>query len=274
VIETLERFTCGKRPGHNEDRVVVSDHHVVVVDGASDPTGLRVDGDTGGSWVAQVAAESLRHLPADTSAAQAVELASKAVRDGLARHAPDRLALGARRPFCHLVVYAPARRELWRLGDGHFRVGSQVHLGSKEVDDVAYRFRRAVLSAHLEAGVAIETLARTDPGTAAATALYAQQHRFQNLPAAAPFAYGCIDGTEVDPSHLEIVAVPIGVELVLASDGYFDLTGDLARAETSLAAAVATDPLSINEPLWRFGKGVQPGNLAPDDRSWVRLRSA
>ena len=273
TIEILERFTCGKRPPHNEDRIVVTDRHVAVIDGASDPTGLQVAGTSGGAWVAQATADAIAQLPAGVSAQAAVATATAAVRAGLAEHAPDRLAPDARRPFCHLVVYSTARGELWRLGDGHFRIGNQTRLGSKEVDDVAYRFRRAVLTAHLAAGADPDELSRTDPGTAAATALYAEQHHFQNRPAHTPLAYGCIDGTDVDPAHLEIAPVPPGAELVLASDGYTNLTGDLATAEAALAAAAARDPLSVHEPLWRFGKGVQPGNVAPDDRAWVRLRT-
>jgi hypothetical protein len=273
TMEVIEQFSQGKRPPGSEDRVVVGAHHVVVIDGASDPTGLTLGGLSGGEWVAQRVADALDSLAPDATAAAAVRLATAAVREELGRVAPERLAPAARRPFCHLVAYARDRREIWRLGDGHFRVGDTVHLGSKEVDDVAYRFRRSVLLAHLSAGADPAHLAEQDPGTVAASALYAEQHRFQNRPAYEPFSYGCIDGVDVDAGHVEIVPVPAGVEVVLASDGYFDLTGDLARAEASLASAVAADPLAVGEPLWRFGKGLKPGNSAPDDRAWVRLRT-
>ena len=273
MIEIVERFTCGKRPPHNEDRIIVTDRHVAVIDGASDPTGLQVAGTSGGAWVAQTTADAIAQLPAAATAQDMATAVTAAVRAGLAAHAPDRLALDARRPFCHLVVYSPARQELWRLGDGHFRIDQHTHLGSKEVDDIAYRFRRAVLTALLAAGADPAELARTDPGTAAATALYAEQHHLQNRPAHSPLTYGCVDGTDVDPAHLEIVPVPAVTEIVLASDGYPDLTGTLADAEAALAAAAAADPLSVHEPLWRFGKGVPPGCVAPDDRTWVRLHT-
>jgi hypothetical protein len=270
-MKVLETFSEGKRPGASEDRVVVTDSHVVVIDGASDPTGLFVGGLSGGEWVAQVTALALSELADDADAYDAVAHATAAVRRELSQHAPERLVPGARRPFCHIVAYSHARREVWRLGDGHLRIGQNVLLGAKEIDDVAYRFRRAVLLGLLAAGHDESELSEKDPGTVAATALYTVQHLFQNAPVSEHLAYGCVDGTDVDPGHVEVYPVTRGTEVVLASDGFFDLSADLAGAERALAAAVSSDRLAVQEPLWRFGKGLKPGNLAPDDRSWVRL---
>lgn len=270
-MKLLEEFSQGKRAGASEDRVVVTAAHAFVIDGASDPTGLAVEGLSGGEWVAEAVAQACRRIPSHADAVEAVSLLTAEVRARLERCAPELLQAGRRRPFCHLVAYSAARREVWRLGDGHLRVGRSVHLGSKEVDDVAYRFRRAVLLGRLAAGEDLEMLAAIDPGTEAAAALYAVQHLFQNAPADSLLSYGCIDGTDVDPGHLEVFSAAAGEEVVLASDGFFDLSGSLADAEASLEAAVTSDPLSVGEPLWRFGKGPKPGYLAPDDRSWVRL---
>jgi hypothetical protein len=62
-VKLLEEFSQGKRAGSSEDRVVVTASHAFVIDGASDPTGLAVEGLSGGEWVAEAVAQACRRIP-------------------------------------------------------------------------------------------------------------------------------------------------------------------------------------------------------------------
>lgn len=270
-MRIVESRCVGKSAAGNEDRLVITEHHVAVVDGASDHMQETIEGVSGGEWVAETVAEALKRLPERIDAEGAVEAATAAVAEGLSQLASHLSAAGARRPFCHLVVYSRHKNQVWRLGDCHVRVGETVMRGSKKVDEIAYSFRRAVNLAMLKEGADEEHIRAQDPGGQAAHALQSLQHNFQNLPPHEPLAYGCIDGTPVHPGHIETFDVKEGDEVVLASDGYDCITTDLAAAEESLAQDRHRDPLAVLEPMWRQGKPVRPGAEAADDRTWVRI---
>jgi hypothetical protein len=58
-------------------------------------------------------------------------------------------------------------------------------------------------------------------------------------------------------------------EVVLASDGYPDITSDLAHAEARLGLLLDSDPLCMAELLGT--KALAVGAASFDDRTWIRL---
>lgn len=110
-IQVLERFVEGKTDdGTCEDMIVVTDHFAAVIDGASDATGARFAGKTGGRFAAEVVAATIASLPATADArafadvladalTQAVEAAQASLvqtPDGPSQFSLARPPIGAR----------------------------------------------------------------------------------------------------------------------------------------------------------------------------------
>ena len=68
-----------------------------------------------------------------------------------------------------------------------------------------------------------------------------------------------------------IVTCPVqdGETVILASDGYPQLAQTLAESESKLQDTIDKDPLLIN--LYKSTKGIVPGNVSYDDRTYIRF---
>lgn len=268
-FHVAEVFVEGKHPDQVcEDVVVVTEHLVAVVDGATDETGARFAGTTGGRFAADVVAGALEAEPAPVDARAFADRLAHALA-GAVEAEVGTLAADARRPLASVACLVVATRQVWRIGDCNVRIGDACHPGSKRVDDAAYGFRAAINAALLADGTPLEEVLADDPGAEAARSLYDVQQHLANT--TGPWGYGCIDGRPVADEHIEVFDVPAGpCRVVLGSDGYPVLHPTLAATEEHLAALMAVDPAGIDE-LWSMGKGLRPGSRAMDDRAYVSV---
>ena len=85
-----------------------------------------------------------------------------------------------------------------------------------------------------------------------------------------PFGYDVIDGGNINPDHVQIYAVQRDDRVVMASDGYPKLFDTLEETEIYLKEALESDPICIG--LLRGTKGINPGNVSYDDRTYVSFR--
>ena len=250
-----------------EDAVVLTDNHVAVIDGMT--TGFG-DGHSKGSFPpGRIAADRIVEITATLSpqvtAAEAVCAYTEVLRDD-ARRFSDVL-FGA-----SIVCVSLCRREVWRVGDCHLRIGGTEHFGEKRVDYANSAYRAAINHAAMANGADAETLRAEDLGRAATGPLLDAQRHLANHPG--PFGYGVIDGKPVPAKFIEVHPLPdYGAEVTLMSDGYAAFGTGLADAEAQLAEALSRDPLCIGE-LSRMAKAWEQGTNGPDDRSYVRLRLA
>ncbi|GGP36539.1 hypothetical protein [Saccharothrix coeruleofusca] len=269
-MRVLEQFVAGKAGDDEEceDSVVVTAHFVAVVDGATDKTGHRYDGMTGGRLAMLTCLEAVRTAAPDVDAAGMVGRMSAA----LAARLPSGVA-PQERPAAAVGVYSAARREVWQVGDVAYWHRGLPPTGVRTlsaVDHFSAGVRAAVLTAELHRGVPVEELARQDVGRAAIRDVLIRQGLFRNNAEAGEWAYGAIDGSRVPKELVEVHAVAEGVrELVLASDGYPLIFPTLAETERALRGLLADDPLCIG-PL-RSTKGLRPGHTSFDDRAYVRI---
>ena len=110
-----------------------------------------------------------------------------------------------------------------------------------------------------------------DPGRRIIQPFITQQVRYQNLDASHPLAYGVLDGTRVPDRFIEVHLLPDDADqLILASDGYPELLPTLDETEATLQRLLAADPLCIGPLLGT--KGLRPGNLSYDDRTYLRIQ--
>lgn len=268
-MQVIERFLAAKADGeeHCEDGIVLTDDFAAVIDGATDKTGRRYEGMTGGRYELLTCAGAFGSLDPGADAPSAVSWLTAAVAERL----PSGLA-ASERPGAAFSAFSRERREIWQVGDvGYWHAGMPEGgaCPRKKLDGCAAEIRAAILRAELARGVTADSLAQHDPGRQAILGLLTHGV-FGNNPGAGEWAYAVIDGTAVPTGLVVVHRVPDNVsEVVLASDGYPRILPTLAASERYLAELLAQDPLCIGAN--RGTKGVGPGQASYDDRAYLRL---
>jgi hypothetical protein len=260
VIEQLAASGKGE-PARCEDRLVVSDDFVAVIDGAtsSGPIGDRA----GGIVAAEAVAEVLQKLAADATVHDFVLAATSLIARRIGVWDDTRM-----RPSAAAVVWSAARREIWRIGDCLYRVDDLACPGTKEIDVIAYAYRCAVVRGRLRLG-------RTSPEAERRVPTLEQpfmplidvQHAFMNLDDEdEPLAYGALCGTPVPERFVEVRPVADAREIVLCSDGFLSPAPTLAE----IAATRDADPLMVRRV--DGSRPFPPGADYFDDTTYVRFR--
>ena len=248
-----------------EDAVVLTDNYVAVIDGMTTGFGDRRNSRAvpPGRIAAKRMVEITVSLGPWATAEEAVNAYTTALQDDSRRF--SEVLFGA-----SIVCLSLNRREAWRVGDCHLRIGRLEHFGEKYVDSANCTYRAAINHASLAGGTSVAQLRARDVGRHATGPLLDAQRHLANY--TGPFGYGVLNGTPVPSRFVEVHPLPSnGVEITMMSDGYPAFGTDLAEAEARLAEALSRDPACINE-LSRMAKAWEPGTNGPDDRSYVRLR--
>jgi hypothetical protein len=265
----IEHFVASKQPGRlSEDMIVTADHWAAVVDGATDASGTRFDGVSGGRFAAEVIAAALLGLDPDLDARTAIDALTHALASATARVAEADDAV--RWPSAAVTIVSPAHRQIWRVGDGPILMDGTEVASRSSFDDAAYSFRATINAALLASGRSLDDIVATDPGRAASRPLHDLQQHLANT--TGQWSYGCINGRPVPDEHIEVFDLPAHeVEIIIASDGYHNVQATLTASESLLGEQQARDPAAIGE-LWRMGKALTPGNDSMDDRAYIRIR--
>lgn len=265
----IEYFTAGKKKDRAlcEDIIVMTENFMAVIDGATSKSCPAVGEMSGGRFAAQTVAAAIAVLPADIAPAAAIAQLSGALHRAVSAHM-DAAAV-VEKPSCCLAVYSRARREVWRVGDIGVLVDGAAHMAAKTIDSVTAAARGAMIEALLREGETIQSLQADDKGRAFIFPLLARQHLFANRADAGIFGYGVMNGDDIPPVFVDVIAAAQAREIVLASDGYPELRPTLAGSEAALQDILREDPL-----LYRrhpSTKGCLAGQESFDDRSYLRF---
>jgi hypothetical protein len=273
-MKIIETYCHGK--GHqeaNEDFLVITKDFVLVVDGATDKTGYVVEGMKGGRFVAKTVADlhASEDLPADIEMTDWVEAITIRVNTELERvNWPSYI----QRPAASVLAYSINRREMFRVGDCHYRIGENEYPGGKEIDDHHGNMRAEKLKACLLAGATISELLENDPGRDIILRSLANQYQYANA-LAGRFAYPVINGDHV-PRHLmeAPTAVPVGSFVVMTSDGFDFPNPTLAATLSAQKLSYEIDPLRIGLDGARpTTKGLVVGMTQHDDQAYVSFKT-
>ena len=252
-----------------EDGIVVTEDFAAVIDGATDTTGRRYNGITGGRYAMLACADAIRTLNAKADAKAAISHLTEILAERLPLNPPP-----DENPMAVAAIYSEARREIWQIGDVGFwhpglpAGGVKPH---KAVDRYAADIRAAVLRAELANGADPAKLAQSDSGREAILSLLTHQSIFCNNAGAGEWAYAALDGKPVEFDLVTVQPVPDDVNtVVIASDGYPIILPTLQASEELLASLLTEDPLCIGPLLGT--KGVFPGNASYDDRAYLNIR--
>lgn len=245
--------------GTGEDRLVVTPFCAAVIDGATDKTGWRDQGRTGGQIVADCIATALETDIQDSDPAALVARLTAEVRNRL--ECCDDPPPG--QPNAVFAALLPRHRCVLRVGDVGLMIDGLAHPAEKRVDSLLAEARALYL--HLDPGPHSEG----DPGRDAIMPWLTRQHRLQN-DATSEWGFGCIDGTPVPAQFIEVIPLTRAHEVVLCSDGYPAPRPSLAEAEALLARGLAEDP-DCRTVLRGTKRWDRDRARSHDDRCYLRL---
>ncbi len=274
-MRCIEQFIQSKTglPETCEDGIVMTMHHVAVIDGATNKSGLTFSSSSPGRMAMQLASESIAAFPPGIHAEDAIEVINSRIQnwyqtEGILELVRD---LPPSRCTASLVIYSNCRRELWFLGDCQAIANGQSYQFSKEIDRVLSDLRSLLIHAQLAQGMTESQLQEQDSSRERLMEFLKLQSLFQNSPHTNEFTYHVIDGLTSGLGQ-QVIVVPVAEntnEIVLCSDGYPNVFPTLAQCEADLAEVLAQDPLCYKR--FRSTKGWYKGNLSFDDRSYIRF---
>ncbi len=257
VIEELSTAKC-QCDEHNEDGYVITDRVVAVFDGATDKANSAHPKPGRQAMLAmkQVATD-LGDTDDPEIVAKQLHLAVQSVWDN------------AKEPVATAAVLLAEERKVVRIGDISVGINGKFDVPRKRIDEIAAAARAALLSTLLTKGASVDELRDTDPGREMILPLLQEMNRWANV-SGHELGFPSINGNGTPTEMIDVFEVPVGGEVVLASDGYVNPQATLESSEQLVEELNRTDPLCIGPPPGT--KGIMPGHGSFDDRTYVRVR--
>jgi serine/threonine protein phosphatase PrpC len=246
-------FTAGKSPERNEDFYGSNETTFVVADGATDQSGRKYDGQTGGEIASRLVVETCLESQLEGSAL--VELINDKVAGLYHRFGVADLISDPKYRFsCVFVAARLSGHELMvtSLGDVGFRVNSkEVHLEIKQIDIDNAEARARYIA---ETGDVVGSRAYVVP-------LVIGRYKHQNNPDH-KLGYGVIDGTHTPEKYIRTFVFKLNEvkTLEIFTDGYFAIPegSTIKDWEEAYQQVEREDP-----DKWRKYKGTK----SHDDRT-------
>jgi glycerophosphoryl diester phosphodiesterase len=268
-VDVIEQFIAGKKPQQEtcEDALVITEHFIAIVDGATSKAPRRPDSITPGRLIAQTLAKAILDLNPSTTARAAIDeltAVAKVLNDRQAQANEERAS-------ARVILLSCARKEVWRLGDCLLRIDGKEYLPKNDLEQSVAAVRAGYNHILLRSGATIAELQQRDLGRELVLPLLKTHNVLANLPDESRFSFGVLNGVPIPDRYIDIIALPSGsYDVVLCSDGYPRAHASLEEAEARLKAALDADPLCISEIIATKGKSL--GDASYDDRAYVRLR--
>ncbi len=267
-MKTIESFIQGKRIDQSncEDGLYIGDNLVVVIDGVTTKGNRLVNGLTSGVFAKNTIVQFLNEndnlyklsaidflFSLHTALSEAVIKLNESVAYEYY-------------PRANVIVYNGYYQEVWSYGDCQGIVDGRVLDFSKEIDYINSTFRALHIENALLNGMTIEDIQENDIGRKAIEHALIMQYDFENKDC--PFGYPVLNGLSFNEKMIKSIQVPVGTEVILASDGYPNLKPTLEESEKSLEEVIKTDPLCFRQ--YKSTKGISKGNISYDDRTYWR----
>ncbi len=260
-MKIIESFIQGKQnnPFLCEDALLISSKGVAVIDGATSKTKNLNGSSTPGRQAAQLISSSLEeYMEIEDSFEMLCKISS------LLPSASANL-----QPTASIILYQRKYSRIVNYGDCQCILEHNLHKHEKEIDRINSTRRQRILQTCLSMGLSQSFLLRHDIGRWFIMPSLKKQYKYANN-TKSRLGYGVINGQKLDRHFMSIYTVHEGDEIVLASDGYPELQETYQESERILQRTLIHDPLIINR-LYRSTKGLTPGNLSYDDRTYIRF---
>lgn len=264
-MKILESFVKGKHddPARCEDGIFVNEKVIAVIDGVTSKSSRKYEGKSSGRKAMEIVKETLSGLPEISDPETFLNLLARSI-DTFARQNDCQ---GNEIPRACIIAYLIHARLVVSYGDCQCRLNGKTYRLHKQIDQMNETLRAYVIETALRQGQNVKDLLADDPGRNAVQPFLKSQYLFENQ--AGPFGYAVLNGSPVNPSMMQIMQVPAGQQVILASDGYPELKDTLDQSEKALAELLAEDPLCFR--MNRQTKGMSKGQISYDDRSYIRF---
>jgi hypothetical protein len=264
VAEVIEKTEVNRGPLEGpqrrrcEDRVVINDGYLALIDGASLGYNILINDKSSGYWAAEKIAEAMDLLDPKSDAEQAVEHLTNALSNQPGYPQP---------PSASVVVYSEDRRELWRVGNAGYLInGVGPGIKNNPFDQVMIEARAVMV--HLLKHSGSRDLREERISEQALEPWQEKMHHLANKEG--PYGWATINGSPVPKSMIEITRVRPDADVVFGS-GYPKLLPTLEASEKYLEEDLERDPLRIDE---HRGYRAHSSELASfDDRAYLRFKS-
>jgi glycerophosphoryl diester phosphodiesterase len=263
-MEILEQFIKGKSDRSCDDRIVITDNHLFILDGATVKSKTNNDNP---QQLLDLAVDSINSFSADISLRECVDIFTELSSDINNQNSQSVTDFNLKPSFV-FTAYSNALQQVWRVGDTNWSCQGVIHYGGKLIDQINASARAAYLNCLIEQGTSIQQLINDDPGRQLIMPLLKQQAAFANNPKS-KYGYPVINGQYVPDQFLEATTITGGLNLILTSDGYPVLKDSLLETEAALTEILLDDPLMIN--YHPATKGVIRNQTWFDDRAWVKI---
>ncbi len=263
-MNVIESFIKGKSYNQSlcEDRLVITDSFIAVIDGVTSKSERTWEGKTGGVAAADAVCDAIKAFPQSITAENAVLLLTDAVA-ALYNENEEKGSAAA-----GVIIYSAYHNEIWSIGDCQCIINGKKHLHEKKIDVMLSQKRANFIKSAIENGASEEDFFKNDTGRELILPEIKQQHKFANV--VCDLGYGVINGTSVPLEFIIKYQVNDGDEIVLASDGYPFLCDTLQESEYLLEKELSENPLCYKN--YKSTKGIKEGNLSFDDRTYIKFK--
>ena len=273
-MHTIESFIKGKYndPLLCEDRIVITDQLVAVIDGATAQGNMLWDGHKSGKFASITLGNFIidhSSSLSEGSAQSCFEVLTEHVSNMISERVSNKRLDIKDYPRASIIIYNNAKKEVWCYGDCQCIIGRTMFATTKSVDILSTSLRSFILERALLLGASIDTLINKDPGRDMIKQILETQFYFENLQI--QFGYPVINGYNYEPQMVVTHSVKPDEEVILSTDGYPKLCPTLKESEAVLQEYLRDDPLCFRENP--STKGLQAGMISYDDRAYWRGRA-
>lgn len=262
-----EQFIQSKTPSLEfcEDGIFITSDFIAIIDGLTGNGALNWDGKTGGARAREILWETMKDLPREVCAKEAVIFLNEALaKAGEARSWKEEIERGDRL-MAAVIIYSDHLKQIWSFGDCQCLINGQLYSHDHKIDSMLAEVRSLRNRAHLEEGSTLEEVQEYDPGMAYILPLLKNQPMYANT--ADFYGYDILDGYKIYPERVVVHQLAAGDRVVMASNGYPVLKETLKESEEELERLIREDPLCIFEN--KCTRGISSGNNRYDNRAYL-----
>lgn len=267
----IEQNIKGKLNDKCEDKIIVLEDYVIVLDGATSKTNLKFDDKSVGETAIDVIEKAIVGLPKEANCSAAISHLTEAVKDFykemkiadfVEKNPINRISASA-------AIYSAFQNEVWLIGDCQCRISKENYKNEKLSDNILANLRALVIETMIENGsLTIETLKKKDVGREVIFPFLKDQYIYQNRETESPYRYSVIDGFNPHLNDVKIIKVE-SKEVILASDGYPILFDTLKDTEKKLKNFLKVDKMCFKE--FKSTKGCLDEYNSYDDRAFIKF---
>lgn len=266
----IEQFIKGKISEEKcEDRLVITDDFVAVIDGVSSKSSYLDDGKTTGNIAAGLIEDVIKSMPFDIDLNDFIESVNSSYKNYYEKSSFD-LDVMKYGLQAMAVVFSKNAKEIWLIGDCVALINDDYYTNPKPSDIVLEELRS--LKAHID--LKAKDMSEKDyfdenePSRKLIEQLIVDATVFANDDSSR-WGYSVLNGEDIPISLCKIINVKNKDVVVLASDGYPKVYKSLKESEENLKKTIEDDPYFYKKFI--STKGLKPGQISYDDRSYVKF---